>query len=312
MTRRPAFPSTLALALGGLALACGATMPQELRDARAAYQRAANGPAAEFAPADLHTAEETLAVAERSFEQNGDSDETKDIAYAAERRAEIAEMRGSTGALMKQRADTLAQIENLRKNQVTTTAAELNRTREQLTQQTQALASEQARRQEAEKRAAQASADLARIAQVKQEPRGLVITLSGGVLFSSAKSDLLPQAQAKLSEVADALVKQDPDSKIDVIGYTDAQGGRDFNQKLSQDRADAVRDYLVKHGIATDRITATGRGSDMPIADNASAEGRANNRRVEIVVKPATHGSTTGTEPTPKTPTTPPQAPPRP
>jgi outer membrane protein OmpA-like peptidoglycan-associated protein len=288
---------TIAVAIGALALAaCSSAIPRELQDARAAYQRAASGPAAEYAPADLHTAQETLAVAERSFDRSGDSDETKDIAYAAQRRAEIAEMHGSTAALMRQRADTLAQIENLRKQQVTTTAAELSRTRDQLAQQNQALQGERQRREDAEKRAAQAQADLARIASVKQEPRGLVITLSGGVLFPSAKSTLLPQAQAKLSEVADALTKQDPDSKIEIDGFTDSQGTRAYNQKLSQERADAVRDYLVHHGIAADRVIAKGMGPESPIADNASAEGRADNRRVEIVVKKSTTGAKPGTE----------------
>jgi outer membrane protein OmpA-like peptidoglycan-associated protein len=91
----------------------------------------------------------------------------------------------------------------------------------------------------------------------------------------------------KLNEVADALVKGDPDSKITVEGYTDSQGAASFNQDLSQKRAQSVRDYLVSRGIASDRVDAVGFGPDKPVADNASAEGRANNRRVEIVVKPA-------------------------
>lgn len=116
----------------------------------------------------------------------------------------------------------------------------------------------------------------------------MVITLSGSVLFASGKSDVLPDAQTKLGNVATALSQQDPDSKIIVQGYTDSQGGQSFNQDLSQRRADSVRSYLVSHGLAADRVTAQGFGMGSPIADNASAEGRANNRRVEIVVTPAT------------------------
>jgi outer membrane protein OmpA-like peptidoglycan-associated protein len=73
-----------------------------------------------------------------------------------------------------------------------------------------------------------------------------------------------------------------------VQGYTDSQGSTSFNQELSQRRADAVRTYLVSHGMAADRITAQGFGPGNPVADNASPEGRADNRRVEIVVQPAT------------------------
>lgn len=116
----------------------------------------------------------------------------------------------------------------------------------------------------------------------------MVITLSGSVLFASAKSDLLPAAQLKLNEVANALIKEDPLSKIVVEGHTDSQGGVPYNQDLSQRRAQAVRDYLVSRGIASDRVTSQGFGSSRSIADNNSAEGRANNRRVEIVVQPST------------------------
>jgi len=69
-----------------------------------------------------------------------------------------------------------------------------------------------------------------------------------------------------------------------VEGHTDSQGNDDANQVLSEQRAKSVRDYLVSRGVAADRITSTGKGETSPVADNKSAEGRANNRRVEIVV----------------------------
>lgn len=116
----------------------------------------------------------------------------------------------------------------------------------------------------------------------------MVITLSGSVLFASAKSDLLPAAELKLNEVADVLTQQDPDSRIVIEGHTDSQGKADRNQVLSQQRAESVRAYLVSRGIAADRVTATGYGPTRPVADNKSAEGRANNRRVEIVIQKST------------------------
>jgi outer membrane protein OmpA-like peptidoglycan-associated protein len=116
----------------------------------------------------------------------------------------------------------------------------------------------------------------------------MVITLSGSVLFASAKSDVLPDAYTKLADVAKALSEQDSDAKILVEGYTDSQGGASYNLELSQRRADSVRSFLVSHGIASDRVTAQGFGLTSPIADNGTPEGRADNRRVEIVVQGGT------------------------
>lgn len=285
---------TLFLVIVGAAGCASTPPPLELVAARTAYERASRGPAAELTPADLHSAKETLDVAERSFEEDGDSQETKDIAYVAERRTEVAEARARARQALRQKEQVTAQMRAAQAAEARRTAAELGRTsaelgraKQQMATQEQQLQNERQRREEAEKRAAQASKDLARIATVKQETRGIVITLSGSILFASGKSDLLPAAQAKLNEVADALNKQDPNSTIVVEGHTDSRGNASLNQELSQRRAQSVRDYLVSRGIASDRVTAQGLGSAQAVADNASAEGRANNRRVEIVVRPA-------------------------
>ena len=137
---------------------------------------------------------------------------------------------------------------------------------------------------DSEKRTADARAELAKLAAVKEEERGLVVTLSGGVLFRSAESTLLSSAQVKLDQVANALLAVRARNLI-VEGHTDSQGSESYNQGLSQRRADAVRDYLVQRGYPADRIQARGKGKGSPIADNASPEGRANNRRVEIVIE---------------------------
>jgi len=120
---------------------------------------------------------------------------------------------------------------------------------------------------------------------VKEESRGMVITLSGSVLFATGKSMLLPIAQNKLAEVAKALNDQGYKSLL-VEGHTDSQGSVDKNMALSQERAQSVRSYLISQGIASDKIRAEGVGSGRPVADNGTAEGRANNRRVEIIVEP--------------------------
>ncbi len=137
---------------------------------------------------------------------------------------------------------------------------------------------------DSEKRTADARAELAMLAAVKEEERGLVVTLSGGVLFRSAESTLLPSARVKLDQVAKALLAVRARNLI-VEGYTDSQGSDSYNQGLSQRRADAVRDYLVQRDYPANRIQSRGKGEGSPIADNASPEGRANNRRVEIVIE---------------------------
>lgn len=268
--------------------ACSSTLPpNELVTARSNFARAQAGPAAQLAPSDLDSAKKSLDQAEASFKEEGDTAEVKDMAYAAARNAEIAEARARTMQANQLKDQTNASTRANEVNQAQVTSAELAKTKGQLASSNQALATEKERREDAERRAAQAAADLAKFATVKQDPiRGMVITLSGGVLFESAKWALLSTAQTKLNDVADALTKQDKDSAIVVEGYTDSQGKDQMNQELSQKRAESVRTYLVSRGIASDRITAQGFGPGKPIADNTSPEGRANNRRVEIVVKP--------------------------
>jgi outer membrane protein OmpA-like peptidoglycan-associated protein len=273
---------------------CAAAMPpQDLVNARTAYDRASKGPAPAFNPADLHTAKEQLEVAEAAFREDGDTQNTRDQAYVAVRKTELAESVARTKQSNQSAEGVVSAMHEDQKKTVARTSAELGQTKAQvaaqgvaLVAQGVALNNEKARREEAEKRAAQAAADLAKFATVKQETRGMVITLSGSVLFASAKADLLPAAQMKLNEVATALIKEDPISKMVVEGHTDSQGPAAYNQELSQRRAQVVRDYLVTRGIASDRISAQGFGPTRSIADNASAEGRANNRRVEIVVMP--------------------------
>ncbi len=282
----------LALATGGCATAAP---PADLVAARTSYNRAQHGEAATLDPADLYTAQKAIEAAERSFSKNGDTRETRDLAYTADRRAQIAEARASATRSTQVQEQTLNNMHADQTAQLKATSTQLGRANQQVAAQGQAMlskdqqiAAEKQAREEADKRAAQSAADLAKFASVKQETRGMVITLSGGVLFASAKSDLLASAQVKLNSVADALTQQDPDSKIVVEGHTDSQGGETYNQDLSQRRAQTVRDYLVSRGIAADRVTSQGFGFSRSVADNKSAEGRANNRRVEIVVQPRT------------------------
>ena len=194
--------SLVSLALLTTVVGCGSTLPpKELVDARAAYQAASKGPAAQQAPAELHVAKQSLDQAERAFNDDGDSPQTKDYAYIAIRKSQLAE--ASARALIAQKDKEMAEREasNLTADQLRTAQKELSSAKQHLEKTQDQLAAEKAAREAAEKKAAQAMADLQKIAAVKQESRGMVITLSGSVLFASNESTLLPAAMLKLNEV---------------------------------------------------------------------------------------------------------------
>lgn len=258
----------ITLAFAGLLVSCSATMPpQELVDARHAFQIASTGQAGQLVPAELHKAQTALDLAEKSFLENSDSYITRDLSYVADRKSKLA------GALAVTFAETAA-TEKAKKDYEVTQAEIVKNTTEQLSIEQQA-------RIDAELIAAAA---LAELAAVKEEERGLVITLSGSVLFASNESTLLPAAQDRLNKVADALLVS-KEKHLIIEGFTDSQGSAESNISLSQRRADAVRSYLISRGYPGDLINTQGIGEERPVADNNSAEGRANNRRVEIVVE---------------------------
>jgi outer membrane protein OmpA-like peptidoglycan-associated protein len=314
---------------------CATVPPNELVNARSAYQHASMGPAQQLVPAELHKAHQALDQAEKTFQEDSDSFKTKDLAYVAQRKAEQAEALAVIAAdkarkdkaeadYLKEQAAQVAQgKQDLSDAEKRTAAAQAELDRQALITQAQrhinyaekqtAVAQAELDKQaalksakqtsdadlqrqqddimkgkqelqESEKRTADALAALAALAILKEEERGLVLTLSGSVLFRSAESTLLPQAQVKLDQVAKALLAISARTLI-VEGHTDSQGSNDYNQGLSQRRADAVREYLVQKGYPADRIHARGNGEGSPIAQNSSAEGRANNRRVEIVIE---------------------------
>jgi outer membrane protein OmpA-like peptidoglycan-associated protein len=103
-----------------------------------------------------------------------------------------------------------------------------------------------------------------------------------GIRFDVGKSTLKPESMGPINEIF-KLMKDNPDLKFSVEGHTDSQGEDDFNMKLSQERAETVRNTLIKMGISSDRLTAKGWGESKPISNNASPEDMANNRRVEFV-----------------------------
>jgi outer membrane protein OmpA-like peptidoglycan-associated protein len=143
-------------------------------------------------------------------------------------------------------------------------------------------------------------AQLNQVLQTQETARGLIVNLSD-VLFDTGKYTLKQDAREKLAKVSGILLAY-PDLKVQVEGYTDNVGSDQYNQTLSQQRSDAVRDYLVSQGVSGANITSTGYGKSDPIADNSTAAGRAQNRRVNLVVS----GSAIGVQQSAPTETAPP------
>jgi outer membrane protein OmpA-like peptidoglycan-associated protein len=272
------------LACAGLLVGYAASVPPpELINARQAYEHASAGQAAQLVPAELHKAHEALGLAEKSFLDEPKSFRTRDLAYVADRKAKLAEALAVTAATTATTAKAATELQATQTEIVKNTKEDLAASEKRNVIKAEALAAEQTARMDAEKRATDAQAQLVALAGAREEARGLVITLSGSVLFASSKSDLLPAAQNRLNQVADALMAT-KERKLTVEGHTDSRGTSGYNQGLSQLRADAVRSYIISRGYPGDMIQAHGIGEDRPVADNANTEGRANNRRVEIIV----------------------------
>jgi outer membrane protein OmpA-like peptidoglycan-associated protein len=131
------------------------------------------------------------------------------------------------------------------------------------------------------------------VLQTTDTARGLIVNMSD-VLFDTAKSTLRPLAREKLAKVA-GIVSGHPGLRLDVEGYTDSVGGDDYNQQLSEQRGESVRGYLTDQGMAAGSVTSKGFGKTRPVASNDTAEGRQQNRRVEIVISGEVIGTQIGT-----------------
>jgi outer membrane protein OmpA-like peptidoglycan-associated protein len=286
--------ATAAVLCGSLALAaCGGDRipPPQLVDARKELLQAKGGVALQLDPTDVHVADLALQQAEQAWNSEPDDPNTIDLAVIAQRKAQIAE--SEAAAMKSQRDAELAkqQYQATVSSQLNQAQQALNQTQQALNQTQGELQRKQAEAAEQQKKLADLESKLkdardtiAKIAAVKDDDRGMVITLQGEVLFPTGKWDLKAGAMAKLDQIAEAL--RGKEQPMVVFGFTDNVGTRDFNMDLSQKRANSVRDYLVTRGIPQDLVTAQGKGPDSPISDNGSVEGRATNRRVEIVVQP--------------------------
>jgi len=287
--RRNYGPGFAAFALLGAACGGAAAPSTELVSARNAYTEARNGETAKLNPGGVHEAAEALQKAEAVHKDDAGSQREKNYAYIALRRSELA-IAAASEALARQeqqRAEQTYKSELEQKSEQATQqssqyAQQLTQTQRELQQNTQTLQQNRQQLQEARIAADQAQAELRQAEAVREEEGRLIISLSG-VLFEPGGTTLSTLAERRLDTVAHALGAY-ANRPIVVEGYTDAQGSARMNQELSQRRADAVREYLERRGVNSERIRAVGKGESNPVASNETAEGRANNRRVEIIV----------------------------
>lgn len=225
---------------------------------------------------------EALAKAQAEAEAQRRQQAEADRAKAEADRAEAERMRREAEQAAQQAAQAKAEAEAARQAalaQQQQLAVEADKAR--------AAAAEADRlRQQAEKDKADLRARLLQqlnsVLETHDTARGLIANM-GDVLFETGKYELKPEARERLARVSGILLAYSS-LKVAIEGHTDAVGTDDYNQRLSEQRAEAVRDYLVSQGVAAQSITARGFGKTQPIADNDSVEGRQRNRRVELVL----------------------------
>jgi outer membrane protein OmpA-like peptidoglycan-associated protein len=228
----------------------------------------------------------------------------------AERQRMQAELAAAQEAKARAEADAQRQAAMLQEQQAREAAAQ---SAQQAAQSAQQAQDAQAQAQQAQAQAQQAQQVAAQSEQEKQQlrakllqqfnliletrdtVRGLVVNI-GDVLFDTGKYTLRSPAREALAKLS-GIVSAYPGLKLQVEGHTDSVGTSGFNQKLSEERAGAVREYLVQQGVDTASISSAGFGEGMPIADNATATGRQKNRRVEIIVSGEVIGTQIGVQP---------------
>ncbi len=193
----------------------------------------------------------------------------------AKARTDTADAQSATAKARSDMADSQAASANA------LSAAQADADQSRLAAQQAQLSTQQAEADKAAMRT-RLSEQLNTILQTRDSARGLIVSMSD-VLFDTGKYSLKPGAREKLAKVAGILLAY-PGLNIEVGGYTDNVGGDEMNQRLSENRAGSVRDYLVQQGVAANSVSARGFGNTLPVATNDNSAGRQQNRRVELVV----------------------------
>jgi len=283
----------IATAVAAILLASCATAPSKpdgAAEARTKLTQLQSDPnLANRAPLAFKEADTAVRAAEQP---QADKDLAAYRVYLADRKVEIARAQAQTSLAEDQRSVLSAQRERARldartrevdaaKDQVVTARAE---SAEQKVVAEQARGAADAARLAAASSEQQA-AELQRqvdTLQAKPTDRGLVLTL-GDVLFTTGRADLKTGASGNLNRLV-AFLDKYPDRTVAIEGYTDSVGSEEYNQGLSERRADSVKSYLAGQGIDAIRISASGKGESDPVSGNDSAAGRQQNRRVEVII----------------------------
>ena len=304
MNRKPIRSySLIAAAAMTLALGACSSVPPEnpvLSDAEAAYRAADSNPQVrDYAAAEMMQAKSALDRAERAREDRASLADIEHFAYIAKQRVGIANEVAQRKAAEQSATQANAERDRIRLEARTREADQARATSE--VAQAQAVAAQgqaaaaqqqaQAARQQAEDAQSTAAATQAHNAQLlillqelhaKQTDRGMVVTIND-VLFDTNRAELKPGGMRSIEKLG-ALLKDDPDRRVQVEGFTDSTGSQATNEALSARRAESVRNALIGQGVQADRVTAKGLGPAYPVASNDSAAGRQMNRRVEIVL----------------------------
>jgi outer membrane protein OmpA-like peptidoglycan-associated protein len=267
------------------ARAVAAKEAEELRRSQAEAAQRAEADQRAKAEADRARAEADRAAAQLDAQRTRQEAEAVQLAA----RAEADRLKRETEA---QRTAAQADIERATKEKAEAEAARADAIAQQQaalaeTEKAKLAAQESERlRQKAEAEKTELRAELLRqfnlILETRDTARGLIVNMSD-VLFDTGKSTLRPGAREKLAKVSGVILGH-PGLKLEVEGHTDNVGGEEYNQRLSEQRAAAVRDYLVKENIPAASVTVKGFGKTQPVVSNATAAGRQRNRRVELVV----------------------------
>jgi outer membrane protein OmpA-like peptidoglycan-associated protein len=293
---------------------------QQLRNAEEVYAHKSDKKSVEAAAREVvGTAEEArvMAVKQKAEEdaqakiaadkkaaEEREAKAVADAAAEAQRRLEAEEARKQAEAAqaeavrMKQEAEKAAQ-EAARQKEEAEKASAAALAQQQAAQAETEKARQAAAQAEAEKAQlrAQLLAQLNSILQTRDSARGLIVNMSD-VLFDTGSHTLKPGAREKLAKISGILLAH-PGLTLQIEGHTDSVGGDEFNQQLSERRADSVRDFLAEQGVPVSSITARGFGKTQPVASNDTPEGRQRNRRVELVVNGSAIGNTTSDSSTP-------------